>query len=101
VVRAGNTAADVNAVTRRVSERGLDIEAPFIHAWGTHFGHPTMGFESWTPWEVEFVDGQLIVIEPNPCSADALLGIQLGNLTQVSAEGAVPLHRHGAEFVVK
>jgi Xaa-Pro dipeptidase len=101
VVRAGNTAEDVNSVTGRVSERGLDIEAPFIHAWGTHFGHPTMGFESWTPWNVEFMDGQLMVIEPNPCSADALLGIQLGNLTQVTTEGAEPLHRHGAEFVVK
>jgi Xaa-Pro aminopeptidase len=101
VVRPGNGVTEVNAVTRRVHERGLDIEAPFIHAWGTHFGHPTMGFESWTPWEVEFADGQLIVIEPNPCSPDALLGIQLGNLTQVMAGGAVSLHRHGAEFVVK
>ena len=60
-----------------------------------------MGFESWTPWEVEFVDGQLLVVEPNPCSPDALLGVQLGNMTQVTPDGAVEIHKHGKEFVVK
>jgi Xaa-Pro aminopeptidase len=99
--KAGNTGADIDAVTKPVADRGLDIEAPFIHAWGTHFGHPTMGFESWTPWEVEFVDGQLLVVEPNPCSPDALLGVQLGNMTQVTPDGAVEIHKHGSEFVVK
>jgi len=101
VIKPGNGAEDINAITRPVAERGLDCEAPFIHAWGTHFGHPTMGFESWTDWEVEFVDGQLIVVEPNPCSPDALLGIQLGNMTQVTPDGAAEIHKHGSEFVVK
>jgi Xaa-Pro aminopeptidase len=101
VVKPGNTDVEVNEVTARVKERGLDIEAPFIHAWGTHFGHPTVGFESWTPWPVEFQDGQLMVIEPNPCSPDALFGIQLGNLTQVGPDGCVSLHEHGTELVVK
>ena len=101
VVKPGNGAADIDAVTKPVADRGLDCEAPFIHAWGTHFGHPTMGFESWTPWEVSFEDGQLIVIEPNPCSPDALLGVQLGNMCQVTPDGAAEIHKHGAEFVVK
>ncbi|MGI9556498.1 MAG: M24 family metallopeptidase [Solirubrobacterales bacterium] len=99
--KAGNTGADIDAVTKPVADRGLDCEAPFIHAWGTHFGHPTMGFESWTPWDVEFVDGQLLVVEPNPCSPDALLGVQLGNMTQVTKDGAIEIHEHGTEFVVK
>lgn len=101
VVKAGAGEAEVAQVAQRVRDRGMDIEAPFVHAWGTHFGHPTIGFESWAPWPVEFKDGQLIVIEPNPCSPDALTGLQLGNLTQVGPDGATPLHRHGAEFVVK
>jgi len=101
VVRAGATDADVATVAQRVRDRGWDIEAPFVHAWGTHFGHPTVGFESWAPWDVEFVEGQLMVIEPNPCSPDALTGLQLGNLTQVGRDGSVPLHKHGTEFVVK
>ena len=45
VVKPGNTDVEVKEVAARVSERGLDIEAPFIHAWGTHFGHPVVGFE--------------------------------------------------------
>jgi Xaa-Pro aminopeptidase len=101
VVRAGNTDKEVAEVTNRVLERGWDCEAPFIHAWGTHFGHPTLGFESWTPWPVEFREGELIVIEPNPCTPDALTGLQLGNLTQVGADAATALHKRGREFVVK
>ena len=98
VVKPGNTDADVHEVTARVKERGLDIEAPFIHAWGTHFGHPAVGFDSWTPWPVEFVEGQLMVVEPNPCTPDALIGIQLGNMTQVQAGRvrAAPQARLGA-----
>jgi len=101
VVKPGNTDAEVKEVAARVKERGLDIEAPFIHAWGTHFGHPVVGFDSWTPWPVEFTEGQLMVIEPNPCTPDALFGIQLGNLTQVGPDGCVSLHEHGTELAVK
>jgi Xaa-Pro aminopeptidase len=101
LVRAGNGDHEVLAVARKISERGLDIEAPLVHAWGTHFGVPAIGMENWGPGPVEFREGQLIVIEPNPCTPDTLLGIQVGNMTQVGADGATPLHRRGTDLVVK
>jgi Xaa-Pro aminopeptidase len=101
VVRPGNGDEDVLRVAGSIRERGLDIEAPLIHAWGTHFGVPAIGMESWGPGPTTFREGQLIVIEPNPCTPDTLLGIQVGNMTRVGADGAEPLHSRGTELVVK
>jgi Xaa-Pro aminopeptidase len=101
VVRPGGGDREVLEVAGKIRDRGLDIEAPLIHAWGTHFGIPAIGMENWGPDPVSFAEGQLIVIEPNPCTADTLLGIQVGNMTQVRSEGAVPLHRRGTELIVK
>jgi Xaa-Pro aminopeptidase len=101
VVRPGHGEGEVLEVAASIRERGLDIEAPLVHAWGTHFGIPAIGMENWGQDPVAFAEGQLIVIEPNPCTPDTLLGIQVGNMTQVRDGGATPLHRHGTELVVK
>ena len=101
VVRPGNGDQEVLQVARKIREKGLDIEAPLVHAWGTHFGVPVIGMENWGPDPVEFQEGQLIVIEPNPCTPDTLLGIQVGNMTRVGAAGAEQLHTRGTELVVK
>lgn len=102
VIRDGATDADVVSVTRRIRERGFDSVAPAVHAWGTHFGHPVIGWDrSWSPWPVTFHTGQLLVIQPHVCNADATLGFEIGALAQVGAEGSTTLHRHGTELVVK
>ena len=101
VVRPGNGDQEALQVARKIREKGLDIEAPLVHAWGTHFGVPVIGMENWGPDPVEFQEGQLIVIEPNPCTPDTLLGIQVGNMTRVGAAGAEQLHTRGTELVVK
>ena len=80
-------------VAARVKERGLDIEAPIIHAWGTDFGRPVVGSDSWTPRPGRFHGGTA-----DGHRADALLGIQLRNLTQVGPDGCVSLHKHGTEL---
>jgi Xaa-Pro dipeptidase len=100
-VQPGHGEAEVADVAARIRERGLDIESPLIHAWGTHFGAPGMGFENWGDEPFSFVEGQLIVIQPNPCTPDTLLGIQAGNMTQVRPGGAQPLHRYGTQLIVK
>jgi Xaa-Pro aminopeptidase len=100
-VQPGHGEAEVLEVAARIGERGLDIESPLVHAWGTHFGAPVMGLENWGDGPFAFVDGQLVVIQPNPCTPDKLMGIQAGNMTQVRPGGAQPLHRYGTELIVK
>ena len=59
-IRDGATDIDVTSVTRRIGERGFDSKAPAAHAWGTHFGHPVIGWDgSWSPWPVRFQTGHL------------------------------------------
>jgi Xaa-Pro aminopeptidase len=101
-IRDGGSDADVTSVTRRIRDRGFDSVAPAVHAWGTHFGHPVIGCDSsWSPWPVRFQAGQLLVIQPHVCNADATLGFEIGALAQVGDDGATTLHRHGLELVVK
>jgi Xaa-Pro aminopeptidase len=101
IVKPGATEQDVLAVGRRVAADGYDIEAPFVHAWGTHFGIPAIGMENWGDDPVEFVEGQFIVVEPNPCTPDTLVGLQVGNMTRVGKDGCVQIHRHGTELTIK
>jgi Xaa-Pro aminopeptidase len=101
-IRDGATDRDVTSVTRQIGERGFDSVAPAVHAWGTHFGHPVIGWDrSWSPWPVSFRSGELLVVQPHVCNSDATLGFEIGALAQITPDGSRTLHRHGTELIVK
>ena len=69
VVRPGNGDQEVLQVAGKIRDRGLDIEAPLVHAWGTHFGLPAIGMENWGEGVTEgdvVGEGLLIVIAAEP-----------------------------------
>jgi hypothetical protein len=41
-----------------------------------------------------------IVVQPNPITPDERMGLQVGGLTRVSANGAVSLQKYPLKFVV-
>ncbi|MBT7855470.1 MAG: hypothetical protein HN720_00945, partial [Nitrospinaceae bacterium] len=49
--------------------------------------------------EVVFKEGMLMVIQPNPVTADGKRGLQVGNLVEVTKTGARPLQKFPMKFM--
>lgn len=101
-IRPGATEADVIRAASVIGEQGYAIFDDLIHGYGVDI-HPPLIDRScsrYWPWDDanpapegrRFQEGMAIVIQPNVITPDERMGLQLGALTVVSAQGAESLH---------
>lgn len=105
VLKPGNSPRDVLQVSQKILDAGYSVQCPTIHGWGQRIIPPFAdlpGSDVWTSeLDLPFEEGQLIMIEPSPCSSDMTAGIFVGDLNQVTERGGESLHKHPFEFLSK
>jgi Xaa-Pro dipeptidase len=101
-LRPGATEADTIRAGSVIGEAGYAIYDDLVHGYGVDIMPPIVDrscVEFW-PWDESrpappgrtFEEGMAIVVQPNPITPDERMGLQLGGLTVVRAEGVEPLH---------
>jgi len=109
-MRPGASERDIIRAASVMGERGYGIYDDLIHGYGVDI-HPPLIDRSccaYWPWRDDHLppEGQrfeshmAMVIQPNPITADERMGLQLGALTVVTADGAESLHGVPFEPVV-
>ncbi|MGH8874032.1 MAG: M24 family metallopeptidase [Acidimicrobiia bacterium] len=100
-LRPGAGHEEVWAAADIIDEHGLTIRDGLVHGFGIGLLPPSIrtrqtsqGDETWT-----FEAGQTVVIQPNVVKPDERVGVQVGDLCVVTAEGAESLHHFPLELV--
>jgi Xaa-Pro dipeptidase len=103
VLRPGATEADAVRAGSVIGEAGFVVYDDLVHGYGVDIMPPIVdrscsGFWPWddarpAPAGRTFEEGMAVVIQPNPVTPDERMGLQLGGLVIVRAEGVEPLHR--------
>lgn len=102
-IRPGATEGDVIKAAAVIGENGYEIYDDLIHGYGVDI-HPPLIDRSccdYWPWDENnqpppgrtFAENMAIVIQPNPITEDEQMGLQLGALTVVRADGVECLHQ--------
>ena len=102
VIRPGATPRDIIRGASVIGDRGYRIFDDLVHGYGVDIHPPVIDrsccdFWPWdetrpTPEGRRVERNMAIVIQPNPVTPDARMGLQLGALTIVSDDGAQCLH---------
>ena len=109
-IRPGATEAGVIKAASIIGESGYRIYDDLIHGYGVDI-HPPLIDRSccdYWPWDDarpapagrSFVEDMAIVAQPNPITPDERMGLQVGALTRVTANGAVSLQQFPMKFIV-
>jgi Xaa-Pro dipeptidase len=102
VLRPGASEADTIRAGSVIGEAGYAIYDDLVHGYGVDIMPPIVDrscVRFW-PWDDgrpappgrTFEEGMAVVIQPNPVTPDERMGLQLGQLTVVRADGVEPLH---------
>jgi Xaa-Pro dipeptidase len=102
VLRAGATEADTIRAASVIGENGWVIYDDLVHGYGVDIMPPIVdrACSAFWPWDDAnpappgrtFEEGMAVVIQPNPVTRDERMGLQIGGLVMVRAEGVEPLH---------
>jgi Xaa-Pro aminopeptidase len=102
MLRPGTTEAEVIRASSMIGEAGYAIYDDLVHGYGVDIMPPIIDRScvQWWPWDDAnpapdgrtFEEGMAIVVQPNPITPDERMGLQLGQLTIVRADGAESLH---------
>ncbi len=94
-IRPGATHLDVWQASDMIEESGYTIRDGLVHGFGVGLLPPSLRTRASTHQVDEWVfeEGQTVVIQPNVITPDEQVGVQLGDLCVVTAEGARSLHR--------
>jgi Xaa-Pro aminopeptidase len=102
VLRPGATEADTIRAGSVIGEAGYAIYDDLVHGYGVDIMPPIVDRSCvrWWPWDDAepapagrtFEEGMAIVVQPNPITPDEQMGLQLGQLAIVRADGAETLH---------
>jgi Xaa-Pro aminopeptidase len=102
VLRPGATEADTIRAGSVIGEAGYAIYDDLVHGYGVDIMPPIVDRScvQWWPWDDAepappgrtFEEGMAIVVQPNPITPDEQMGLQLGQLAIVRADGAETLH---------
>ncbi len=101
-IRPGATEADVIRAGSVIGEAGYSIYDDLVHGYGVDIMPPVVDrscVRHW-PWDDArpaprgrvFEEGMAVVIQPNPVTPDERMGLQLGDLNVVRADGVESLH---------
>ena len=104
-IKPGATTEDVLAAIKPIVARGnFYIQAPVVHGWDNKPERPWIGLPGAerhfpvTPYV--FREGELVMIEPNPCTLDLTKGVFFGTLNVVTASGCESVHHYSDDFLV-
>ena len=102
MLKPGVTEAEVIKASSMIGEAGYAIYDDLVHGYGVDIMPPIIDRScvQWWPWDDAnpapdgrtFEEGMAIVVQPNPITPDERMGLQLGQLTIVRADGAESLH---------
>jgi Xaa-Pro dipeptidase len=100
-IRPGATADDVLDAAEYVHESGFTIHDDLVHGIAGNWS-PVLRTRRTSPREpapFRFVEDMTVVIQPNPITEDERMGMQVGDLVRVTAEGAESLHTYPMRFI--
>lgn len=101
-IRPGSTIEDVWNASDSIAESGFSIRDGLVHGFGIGLLPPSIRTRATThgvddDWVFEA--GETIVIQPNVITTDETVGVQVGELCVVTAEGARSLHSFPMELI--
>ncbi len=102
VIRPGANESDVLDAADIIDESGFTIYDTLVHGFGVDVQPPDIRTRKTShapPTDFVFKKNMTVVIQPNVVTKDEKRGIQLGNLTQVAENGAVPIQKYPIKFI--
>jgi Xaa-Pro aminopeptidase len=105
VLRPGATRDDISQAGSYITDCGFIAQAPIVHGWPNPPMRPIIpiGIQADSYGKVEqfrLKENMLMMIEPNPATADLKKGLFLGALHVVTADGGFSLQKHPLDFAV-
>jgi Xaa-Pro dipeptidase len=103
-LRPGATAEEILEIGDLAGRHSFGMVDALLHGWGIGVLPPVLRSRS-RPWATTgnswtFAENQTVVVQPNVVTPDERLGVQVGDLCVVTAEGARPLHSFRRELIV-
>ncbi|HSK23054.1 MAG TPA: Xaa-Pro peptidase family protein [Egicoccus sp.] len=100
-MRPGATEQDVLDAAAPIAAHGFAIVDALVHGFGIGILPPSIRTHETThepaPWTFEV--GQTLVVQPNVVTADESAGVQVGELVEITADGARSMHGFPVELV--
>lgn len=101
-LRPGNTLRHVLEAASGIQQAGCTIYDDLIHGYGVDLQPPvirSLEEADLTQEDFIFEENMAVVIQPNPVTPDERMGLQLGNLTVVTENGAKSLQEYPLRFI--
>ena len=102
-LKPGNTHEDIRRAGAVIEEAGFTTFDTTFHGWGLLIENPrvdvTASILERPQGEITFREGMLMVIQPNVCTADGKRGLQVGNLVEITRNGARTLQKFPMKFM--
>lgn len=95
-LRAGAKPVDVIRASGVIEEAGFTTIDDILHGYGGGYFPPVLGSASRPNPKIPeepFVEGQLVVVQPNVVTKDGKAGVQTGDMVLMTAAGAERLHQ--------
>ncbi len=108
VLGPGATEGDVIRSASTIGEAGYQVYDDLIHGFGVDIQPPLIDRSCCQYWQQKtappagraIAENMAVVVQPNPITPDERMGLQVGGLTRVTANGAVSLQKYPLQFVV-
>jgi Xaa-Pro dipeptidase len=99
-LKPGATARDIWETSGIIESNGYTTVDGILHGFGIDLLPPSVRSKSFDPPPAfTFTENMTVVVQPNPTSADDRMGLQLGELGLITADGFEPLHKIPAEVI--
>ena len=95
VLRPGALPSEVVEESGVIEKAGFTAVDDILHGYGGGYFPPVLGAASRSngPLPSEpFVEGQLVVVQPNVVTLDGKAGVQTGEMLLITKDGAIPMH---------
>ncbi len=102
VIKPGAGESDVLEAADLIDESGFTIYDTLVHGFGVDVQPPDIRTKKTShspPTGFTFKENMTVVVQPNVIMKDERRGIQLGNLMQVTRDGAIPIQKYPVKFV--
>ena len=102
VLRAGATVAEVLDAADYIHAAGYRIYDDLVHGYGGGYLPPILRTRQTSARPAEpftFKENMTIVVQPNVVSEDERMGVQVGELLQVTSDGVQSLHNFPMRFI--
>lgn len=103
VIQPGASVDDVLDAAEYIHQKGFTIYDDLLHGFGGGYLPPVLRTQRTSTRPVQpfvFQENMTIVIQPNVITEDERMGVQVGELMRVTANGVESLHRYPMQFGV-